>query len=218
MAGVGMLHPVVARVSSYTDGQEPTYSAGMVIGHAIQGDLALSRNNNPLYGDDVIVEDDNSVTSAQLTLGVDDLVESVQTYMLAVKKKTANNQDDYYLTAGAAPVVGVGFCRVLRRDGVTVYNPVWLYRAVFGRDAENAATKGESINWQTPTVTGRCMGTYIDNDGEPVFYRARVYPASIAGAAAAALAWLDQMAGISSASQSASESTPAAGESSGTGT
>lgn len=195
-----MLHPVVATVATYTDGQEPTYNAGMVIGHAIQGDLALTRNNNPLYGDDVIVEDDNGVTSATLTLGVDDIVEAVQAYMLNVEARTTGEGDaaqtDYYLHGDSAPTVGVGFCRVLRRNGVTVYNPVWLYRAVFGRDNENAATKTESVTWQTPTLTGRCMGTYIDASGKPYFYRARVYPASTAGAAEAALAWLDQMANI----------------------
>lgn len=199
MAGVGMLHPVAATVAAYTDGQEPTYNPGMVIGHAIQGDLALTRNNNPLYGDDVIVEDDNSVTSAQLTMGLDDLLEDVQAYMLSIKKVAGTGENakaDYYLTGDSPPVVGVGFCRVLRRDGVTVYNPVWLYRTVFGRESENAATKGESITWQTPTIVGRCMGTYIDDSGDAVFYRARVYPATEAGAAAAALAWLDQMANI----------------------
>ena len=200
MAGVGMLPPVAATVATYADGAEPTYNAGMVIGHAIQGDLALTRNNNPLYGDNVIVEDDNSVTSAQLTLGLDDLLEDVQTYMLGVVKKTTgsgdNAVDDYYLTGESAPVVGVGFCRVLIRGGVTVYNPIWLYRAVFGRENENAATKTESVNWQTPTVVGRCMGTYIDDTGKAYFYRARVFPASTPGAAQAALAWLDQMAGI----------------------
>lgn len=199
MAGVGMLHPVAATVASYTDGQEPTYNAGMVIGHAIQGDLALTRNNNPLYGDNVIVEDDNSVTSAQLTLGLDDLLESVQAYMLGVVKKTIAGEgggDEYYLTGESAPVVGVGFIRVLIRSGVTVYNPIWIYRAVFGRESENAATKAESVNWQTPTVVGRCMGTYIDDTGKAYFYKSRVFPASAAGAAQDAIDWLDACAGI----------------------
>lgn len=199
MAGVGMLHPVAATLASYTDGQEPTYNAGMVIGHAIQGDLALTRNNNPLYGDNVIVEDDNSVTSAQLTLGLDDLLEDVQAYMLGVVKKTIAGEgggDEYYLTGESAPVVGVGFIRVLIRSGVTVYNPVWIYRAVFGRESENAATKAESVNWQTPTVVGRCMGTYIDDTGKAYFYKSRVFPASTAGAAQDAIDWLDACAGI----------------------
>lgn len=194
-----MLHPVAATVAAYTDGQEPTYNAGMVIGHAIQGDLALTRNNNPLYGDNVIVEDDNSVTSAQLTLGLDDLLEDVQAYMLGVVKKTIAGEgggDEYYLTGESAPVVGVGFIRVLIRSGVTVYNPVWIYRAVFGRESENAATKAESVNWQTPTVVGRCMGTYIDDTGKAYFYKSRVFPASTAGAAQDAIDWLDACAGI----------------------
>ena len=71
MAFIGMRHPVVATLSAHTAGSEPTYAAGKVVGHAIAGNLTITRNSNPLYGDDTIVEDDNSITAMSLELGVE---------------------------------------------------------------------------------------------------------------------------------------------------
>jgi hypothetical protein len=71
MAFIGMRHVVVAKVATHSAGSEPTYSAGMVAGKAITGNLTINRNNNPLYADDVIAEDDNGITSMELELGLE---------------------------------------------------------------------------------------------------------------------------------------------------
>lgn len=195
MAFIGMRHPVVAKLASHTAGAEPTYTAGMVIGHAIAGNLTITRNNNPLYGDDVIVEDDNGITAMSLEMGLDDLEEAVRVYMLGLKEKTIGSGDsastEYVDTDVAAPYVGVGYIRVRRKNGVTSYQAVWVYKAIFSEESEESATKGESIEWQTPTITGRCLGLDVDGSGDRAFRKKAIFTTE-----AAAIAWLNNLAGI----------------------
>lgn len=196
MAFIGMRHPVVATLTAHTAGAEPTYGTGKVMGHAIAGNLSITRNNNPLYADDTIVEDDNSITAMSLEMGLDDLTEEVRTYMLGLVKKTTGTGtaavDTYYDTDAAAPYVGFGYIRVRRLAGVTKYEALWYYKAMFSEEAENSATKNEAIEWQTPTITGRCMGLAIDSTGALCFRKKQYFDTE-----GDAITWLNGLAGIS---------------------
>lgn len=195
MAFIGLRYPVVATMTSHTDGAEPVYGTGMVIGHAIQANLTISRNDNPLYADDRIVEDDNGITGMSLELGLDDISETVQAYMLGVVKETAGSGtsavDTYFDNDQGAPVVGVGYIRVRRLAGVTSYQATWIYKLTFGFTDENAQTKGESIEWQTPTITGRAQGVSRTGSGRLDFRARQTFETE-----AAAMAWLKTKAGI----------------------
>ena len=85
MAFIGMRHVVAAPVSAHTPGAEPTYGTGFDVGMAITGNLTINRNNNPLYADDVIAEDDNGITGMELELGVDDLTDEIEANMARLK-------------------------------------------------------------------------------------------------------------------------------------
>lgn len=190
MAFVGMMHPVVAKVSAYTPGTTPTYQAGMVMGKAITGNLTITRNNTPLYGDDGVAEDDNSITSMSLELGLTDLEEAVQVYM-GILEADGSNQDQYIETGDSSPELGVGYIRVRRLNGVTSYQGIWIFRGVFGPTNENSQTKQESIQWQTPTVTGNAMRTLLT--GSKNAFRRKANFTTYA----AAETWLNTQANIS---------------------
>lgn len=195
MAFIGMRHVVMAKVASHTPGSEPTYSAGKVAGKAITGNLTINRNSNPLYADDVIAEDDNGITNMELELGLDDLLEDVQAYMGLLKEVTSGSGTStvttYYETSASANNVGVGYIRVRRKNGVTTYQAVWIYESLFSKNAENSQTKGETIEWQTPTVNGRCMGLDVDGSGEVSFRKIQNFSAEDDAAE-----WLDTLAEI----------------------
>lgn len=195
MPYIGMRHVVVAKVASHTAGSEPTYTAGMVMGKAITGNLTINRNNNPLYADDAISEDDNGITSMDLELGLDDLLEDVQDYIGLLEKKTTGTGTDavdtYYDTDAAAYDVGVGYIRVRRKNGVTKYQALWVYDTLFSITSENAQTKGEQIEWQTPTATGRCKALDVDSSGKLKFRKRQLFDTE-----AAAASYLNGLAGI----------------------
>lgn len=191
MAFVGMRHPVVATVATEVAGQALTYNAGMVMGHAIMGNLTITRNQNPLRGDDVEVENDNSITGMSIEMGLDDIMEAVRVYMLGLEAVDGEtNQWDE--TAAPAPYVGFGYIRVRKKNGITSFQAIWCHKAQFGQTAENSATKGEAIEWQTPTLTGRIMGVYNSSGNEPSFRHIALFATE-----ADAIAWLNTKANMS---------------------
>ena len=196
MAFIGMRHVVAAKVATETPGQALTYDAGMVVGKAIQGNLTWNRNDNPLYADDAIAENDNGATGGSIELGTDDLLDAVRAYLLGDEEVTVgtspNTTTEYETTDEPAPYVGFGYVRVRIKNGVTSYQAVWYHKAQFGENTENAQTKGQTIEWQTPTITGRIMGVQNDASGTIRFRRRATFETL-----AAAVAWLDDKAGIS---------------------
>lgn len=166
MAFIGMRYVVAAELDSHTAGSAPTYKAGMVIGKAISGNLTINRNDNPLYADDAIAEDDRSVTGMSLEIGMDDLLEPAAAYLGLVK---AGSNSEYFETSASPKNVGVGYVRVRRKNGEDVFQAVWMYKTMFAIESEEAQTKGESIEWQTPTINGRAAALDIDGSGDLVF-------------------------------------------------
>ena len=195
MAFIGMRHVVAAKIATETPGAALTYSAGMVVGKAIQGNLTWDRNDNPLYADDAIAENDNGATGGSIELVTDDLLDTVRAYLLgdeAISVGTGTSATtEYESTDEPAPYVGFGYMRVRVKNGVTSYQAVWYHKAQFGETTENAQTKGETIEWQTPTLTGRIMGVNDNANGQIRFRRRATFET-----AAAAIAWLDAKAGI----------------------
>ena len=197
MVKVGMRYPVCATFSAHTEGSEPTYaSTGIVMGHAISGNLSITRNANPLYGDDREVESDNGITAMSLELGLDGMELTAKKYVLGLTEVQTTGQTpttDYYVeTDASAPYVGVGYIQVLRHNGADKYIGVWYYKVIFGEDAENLQTKGESIDWQTQTLTGRCLGLAVDSSGKIAYRKIKEFTSE-----SAAKTWLNGLAGIS---------------------
>lgn len=191
MAFIGMRHPVVAKINTETEGSAITYDAGMVLGKAISADINWTRNDNPLYADDVIAEDDNGITGGSIEFGADDVLDDVRAYMLGVKAVTAQSATEYETTEEGAPYVGFGYIRVRRKNGATTYQAIWYHKVQFGETNESAQTKGQTIEWQTPTLTGRIMGVRNDSSGLANYRRYANFDTP-----AAAETWLNGKAGL----------------------
>lgn len=191
MAFVGMLHPVAATIATEVEGAALTYNAGQVVGKAISATINWTRNDNPLYADDAIAEEDNGITGGSIELNTDDILEAARVYMLGLQQVTEGQNTEYEQTEQSAPYCGFGYIRVRRKNGATSYQANWFHKVIFGESTENAQTKGESIEWQTPTFTGRIMGVRNDATGVAKYRRIAVFDTL-----AAALTWLNGKAGI----------------------
>jgi len=53
--------------------------------------------------------------------------------------------------------VGCGFYGSVIRGGVTKYRAIWLYKVKFGESADESKTKGESIEFTTPSIEGTIL-------------------------------------------------------------
>jgi len=191
MAFIGLRHPVFARITEFEDGAMPCYAGPVVAGRAIQANVTKTHNNNPLYADDIIDEDDNSITGMTLTIGLNDLDDEKRRWLLG--DIMSYEQGVGYLFDeggdGAAPV-GFGYIRVRKVQGQVKYQAVWYWSVLFSEESEDGRTKGESIEWQTPTITGRAKAIYADDSGIPKFRRRKTFDTQ-----AEAEAWLDAVAG-----------------------
>ena len=166
MAKIGLKYPVAAIILTEPDGSAPTYDTGFVIGKAISANKSITSNDNPLYGDDAIAENDTSFSEGTIELGVTDFgtdtedTLDIQAKLLGhtvvtegdvgseikvIKKKAGDN----------APYVGLGYYKTKKINNVQMYEATLLYKVKFQLPSEETQTKGQSIEWQTPTITGR---------------------------------------------------------------
>ena len=71
--------------------------------------------------------------------------------------------DVYHLVF--AGITGFGYYRGKKMGGVKKYEGIWYPRTVFKKINESTSTKGESIAFQTPSLSGTIMRVYGYNGG-----------------------------------------------------
>lgn len=191
MAFVGMRYVVAAKLKEHTPGQAPVYEEGVVVGRAISADITYNRATNTLKADDVDAESDNSITGGSITIGVDDIADEVQAAILA---QEMNEAGEYEEINEADPDIGLGYIRVRRFKGVTSYVAYWIFKAQLGITSESAATKQDTIQWQTPTLSGSMMGLQPDASMKMKFRRRKTFTGE--NAEQEAYAWLNKLANI----------------------
>lgn len=186
MAVVGMRYPIAAPIETYTEGTAITYGDNVVIAKAIRANVTYNRNDNPLYADDTVAENDTGLTSVDLELEVDKLTDAVRVALLGDEEIGTAPNKAIEQTDASAPYAGYGFMRVLIESGVKKYQGVWFHRVQFFEPSEETNTKGETIEWGTPTLNAKAMGVRIDNSGKIKFQRRKVFDT-----ASECMAWLD---------------------------
>lgn len=196
MAGIGLRYYAAAKIATETAGSALTYAAGIIAGKAVSLNITYNRSSNPNYGDDVEVDNDNGLTGINFEATATGFDDATRVYLLGATEKTGSSgQPSTYVMGGdSSPYVGFGFVQVLREAGVVTYKGYWFYKCLFAEESATMNTKGETIEWQNPVLTGRAMGVYDDATGEPHFYEWCTFSGD--GAAAAALAWLKGKANI----------------------
>lgn len=200
MAHIGMKYPVAA---PWKEGN--TYDAGYVVGKAISFTGTPNKNDTTLYADDGAAETDLSVRDWGTSLSTDDLSLKVQADLLGHTYKEAAGMGDAATpeeieigTDDVAPYVGMGFYKRRRKNNITSFTAIWLYKVQNSEPTENAETKGESTNFQTPTIEGKAFPVEIkDEDGN---VKMSIGKRLIFSTEAAAKAWLDKQAKIGQAS------------------
>lgn len=191
MAFVGLLYAVAAPIQTEADGQAITYGKGQVIGGMMTAEISYTRNSNPLYADDRVMEEDNSITGGTIKMGVDDVNDDARVMMLGDVKEGDAGEEIYHETGESAPYVGTGYIRVRRKDNKTNYIAYWVHKAIFGIGTESAKTKGQNIEWQTPTLEGSIMGVKNNAALQTRFRERRTFTKE-----SEARAWLNKKAGI----------------------
>ena len=193
MAAIGMKYPVYAPITAYTEGSAITYGTGKVLCHAIAGTINQNRRDNPLWGDDVRIEEDNGMTDYTIDFEGDAIQPAERAALLGYVAVTGTGSTvtHYRVTDASSPDVGFGYYRVLKENGATKVDAYWFHSVKFALETEEAATKKEQIEWGTAKLKATGKGVIIDTDGAVEFYHYMQFETE-----AAAKAWLNTKAGI----------------------
>lgn len=197
MAFVGMRCPVWAPITQETEGQPVVYGEGVVLGEAISAEVTLERADAKLYADDSLAESDNSITGGSVSLTVDDIDDEVLAQVMDLQ---AGADGEYNETGDASPYGGLGYVRVRKKKGQNSYTAMWLHKVQLGQSSDSASTKGESTEYQTPTLEGSIMGVVIDESLKTTYRSRKTFDT-----AAEAIAWIKTKAHITEPAAAATE-------------
>lgn len=174
MAYIGMRKPIIAPISSRTDGSAISYGTPMVIGPAVSANVTFDVADNPDYGDDVIIDNDKGINGYSITLETNDITKEARAACLGWKAISNTAQPPvvthYAITDAAPPEVGFGFIRVKMFKGTRSYEAFAFHALQFSDGGENASTKQKQIQWNHPTMNGSGIGVYLDSSGETKWF------------------------------------------------
>lgn len=159
MATIGLKMPVFAKIATKADGVRPTYSNGKVIAKAVSADFTINTASAVLYADDAEDERDDSFVSGAITFGINDMDYTTESLMFGSGIAATGDDKDEIIDAAddQSPEGGFGYYRIKKVGGVRKYEAIWFLRTIFKKMDESNTTKGESISFQTPTLSGSIM-------------------------------------------------------------
>ena len=160
---VGMMYPVWAPLTGHTDGSMPTYGTGRVIQEARNATVNREYQNNPLYGDDRIVDDDNGMTGLTISFESTGLSDADRLALLAEDQYGTSGVSGQWVSDNETPWGGFGYIRKMRDNGTKKFEAWITLKIKFQEESQATSTKDGSITWNTPTLNGRAAGLYVDS-------------------------------------------------------
>jgi len=133
-----------------------TYDAVKPLAPAISANVNRNSASTSLYADDGVIEVATSVGETELELGVADIPQEVQADLLGHEIRAGVL---IRKSSDQSPYVGIAF-RSECADGS--YKYVWLYKGKFQVPSQEHNTKGESVEFQTRTITGKFANRTFD--------------------------------------------------------
>ncbi len=189
---VGMMYPVWAPLTAHTDGSMPTYGTGRVLQEARNATVNKEYANNPLYGDDRIVDEDNGMTGLTISFESTGLSDADRVAVLGEELYGTSGVSGQWETDGETPWGGFGYIRKMRENGVRKFEAWWTLKIKFQEESQTTSTREGQITWNTPTLNGRAASLYVDSGDKAKFRLHKTF-----STAAEAKAWLNGYAHIS---------------------
>ena len=156
MAYIGLRKPYVAKY----DKALKTYSNGFKYSHAVSMNVNPNYVEASLYGDDVQTEYDKEFVNAAVSLGTTSTPIQATSTMFG---HTVNGNNVKYKTTDEPNYVGLGVVVPEKVDGAKKYVGFVVKCAKFADSAESFTTKGDQLQFNTPTIDGIAIAA--DDEG-----------------------------------------------------
>lgn len=157
MANYGLSKPWIAKYDPAT-GQ---YSGGFKCGEAVNTSITPAYNEANLRGDNKEVRNVKKFKNAAVVLGVTHLPLVAKEVMFGHEVDT-ETEKEISKTTDTANYVGYGFISEETLDSRDVFVACVVLKVKFTEGAESYTTEGDSITFETPSISGTAVGT--DND------------------------------------------------------
>ena len=165
MASIGMRYVVAAPITTETSGGI-TYGTKQTL-KAVEASLSWELDDSKMYADDAVAETDGSITGYTLDTTVDDLTDAQEAALCGYTK--ASSGDEYTIYDDPAPYSGIGYIRVLKKNGVRHYKAVFYPRIQLTRNSESDKTREGSTSWQGAQLHGVGLAQYLSETGKNKF-------------------------------------------------
>lgn len=159
MAFIGLVRPTVAKLDE--SGDAPKYTGGFRCGKAIGLEINPQYAEGSLYGDDETAEYDKEFKYADINLNTTTLPVQAHETMFGHKvDKGAEGVKPSITdkTTDSPNYVGFGIYAKEKVGGETKYVAMWIYKSKFAEGQESYKTKGDNIEYQTPSIAGQAIG------------------------------------------------------------
>lgn len=161
MATIGLDKLYYSKITEGANGDE-TYDTPTQLAKAMTVELSVELAEATLYADDGAAEVVKEFQSGTLTLGIDDI--GVQVAQDLTGAKLDDNKVLISASEDGGDPVAIGF-RAKKSNGK--YRYFWLYKVKFGIPSTSLTTKGESIEFSTPTIEGTVLRrNKVDSQGK----------------------------------------------------
>lgn len=148
MATIGLDKLYYAKITEDSSGNE-TYGNPAALAKAIEADIAIELLEAILYADDGADTTIKEFKSGTLTLNIADIGASVAADLIGA---TVDSKGVLVSTGEDEPApVAIGF-RAKTAKGK--YRYFWLYRVKFGIPGANLKTRGDTVEFSTPSIEG----------------------------------------------------------------
>ena len=134
-----------------------TYDSAVRILGAITANFSPNASNDTLFADDGPYETASTLGAMSLELNVADLPPENRAELLGAQYE---NGILIHTSEDIPPYVAVGMS-VKKSNGADRY--IWYLKGKFTAPDDNNQTKADSINWNTPTITGNFLKRDSDN-------------------------------------------------------
>lgn len=157
----GLSKPIIAKYNYDESDGTVSYSDLFQCGEAVNTTVTPNYANAKLYGDNKVVEEVNEFTNATLSLGVTKMPLKAANILFG-----HTIEDDTELTETSnvndtANFVGYGF---VTKNSDGTYDACVLLKCKFAEGEDSYSTKGESITFKQPTLSGSALASDADNN------------------------------------------------------
>lgn len=165
MAIIGVSKPYVAKYSNTNT--TVSYTSGQILDKMTEIDISInSAEDNNFYADNSIAESDSSFSGGSVTVNTADLGPEATALVLGITpvpiSDIAGVTDEdvnelIFDDDQRSPYLGFGCIIKKRVNNVDQWRAIILTKIMLAVPNDAATTQGETIEWQTPQLTGTIM-------------------------------------------------------------